>query len=222
MWLVYDSYTSTVGQYRTYPLGFTCVRARREVVRRPHKTLLQGVAAGVGLLPSSRMPSNDFRCALTGDPLFSQQHPHELVEDGLAYSVRGSMQDGINAFAMQNDSLPPDGALPLTCVDVVKWSGLRHVQLDKSGFVKHWQRYIAALMAMVEDSGGDDSAQRADALLLRSHTFACKLMHSFDELDFLVGKSEDTRGPLAVLYYKEEDPLTPHIYFLAEGVTAIP
>eukprot|EP00325_Prymnesiales_sp_UTEX-LB-985_P033876 CAMPEP_0174743656 /NCGR_PEP_ID=MMETSP1094-20130205/82188_1 /TAXON_ID=156173 /ORGANISM="Chrysochromulina brevifilum, Strain UTEX LB 985" /LENGTH=60 /DNA_ID=CAMNT_0015947913 /DNA_START=1 /DNA_END=183 /DNA_ORIENTATION=+ len=47
-------------------------------------------------------------------------------------------------------------------------------------------------------------------------------MHRFDELDFLIGASEDARGPLAVLYYKDDDPLTPHIYFIAAGAITKP
>jgi hypothetical protein len=156
-----------------------------------------------------------YRCVLTGDRLFGALHPHELVEDGLAYCVRGSMDAGIDALAMEGGPLPRDGALPLSVVDVVRWAGLRPVELDRPGFVKLWQRYVAALQAHLEASG-PEGVEAADELLLRAHLFARALMQRFDELDFLLGASEDARGPLAVLHYKE-DGLIPHIYYLAAG-----
>ena len=33
-----------------------------------------------------------------------------------------------------------------------------------------------------------------------------------------MGASEVSHGPLGILHYKEEDPLTPYIYFFADGV----
>ena len=190
--------------------------------------------------PAARRPGtdgNDYMCVLTGDKLFSHVHPHELVEDGLAYCVRGSMDEGLSALALESAALPSDGELPLHVIDVVRWAGLRRVQLDKPGFVKHWQRYVGALQRHIEGSGGstsvpesDSSAgegaatatSQADELLLRAHTFARKLLHGFDELDFLLSASENAHGPLIVLHYKDDDPLTPYLYVLAEGVTTRP
>ena len=166
-----------------------------------------------------------FSCVLTGDPCFSTLHAHELVEDGLAYRVRGSMDDGLSAlaqdFSTETSSLAllADGTLPAHTIDVVRWAGLRHVRLDKAGFIKHWQRYLVALQAHVQSKEADGEAQ-ADALLLQAHGFARKLMHNFDELDVLTGASDDVRGPLAVLHYLDDDPLTPCLFFLAAAVIA--
>ena len=72
-----------------------------------------------------------------------------------------------------------------------------------------------------ESAGDAASAQsRADQLLLRAHTFARKLLHGFDELDFLMSASEAPQGPLVVLHYTDDDPLTPYFYVLADGVVA--
>ena len=118
-----------------------------------------------------------FECVFSGDRLFSQDHPYEICEDGLVYRVRGSTFNGICAlakgedpelqFSEQADTLPP------RVIDVVRWAGLRHAPLDKSSFIKHWQRYVAALQRRVE---GDDP-DAADQLLLRCHDFARKLLH---------------------------------------------
>ena len=43
-------------------------------------------------------------------------------------------------------------------------------------------------------------------------------MHHFDELDFFISASEQSQGPLIVLHYKDDDPLTPYLYVLADGV----
>jgi hypothetical protein len=102
------------------------------------------------------------------------------------------------------------------------------VHLDKPGFVKHWQRYVGALQRHIERAGsgtGEESVAaassaqaRADQLLLRAHTFARKLQQGFDELDFLMSASEAPQGPLIVLHYTDDDPLTPYFYVLADGV----
>jgi hypothetical protein len=158
-----------------------------------------------------------YTCALTGDRLFRASYPHEVVEGGLAYRVRGSMDAGLSTFGPEQASLPNDGdSWPLHVVDVVRDAGLHQVQLDRSGFVKHWQRYISALQRHVAATDAQGT-EAADELLLRAHTFARKLMQNFDELDFLVGASEALNGPVAVLHYLDEDPLTPQIYFICQG-----
>ena len=163
---------------------------------------------------------DDFYCALTSDRLFSHAHPHELHEDGLVYRVRGSTDAGLGALALELGSLPSDGELPLRMIDVVDWAGLRQLRLDKPGFVKRWQRYVGALQhhieALPEASGG--GAEASERLLLRSHEFVRTLMNSFDEVEILVGASENANGPLAVVRYLDEEPCTPYIYFLAAGV----
>ena len=183
-------------------------------------------------IPSARqgLQLTEYTCVLTGDRLFSSAYPHELVEDGLVHRVRGSMEDGLNTLAIEAFTLPADGELPLRVIDIVRWAGLRRVQLDKPGFVKHWQRYVGALQRHTEragsGTGGESvaaaaSAQaRADQLLLRAHTFARKLLHGFDELDFLMSASEAPHGPLIVLHYTDDDPLTPYFYVLADGVVS--
>ena len=176
-------------------------------------------SAAVSALPELG-PTRHFVYPLTGDRLFSDAHAHEIVSDGVAYCVRGNLDEGPPRSA---STAPQDGELPLRIIDVVQWSGLRHVQLDKPGFIKHWQRYIGALQQHVQakapkDGGGEEGAS---ALLLRAHEFARRLMHGFDELDFLVGASESKSGPVAIVHYLDEDPLTPYIYFLCEGAMAV-
>ena len=158
-----------------------------------------------------------FKCALTGDALFASGHAHELIEEGLVYSVRGSLDEGLCALALNKIDLTSDGELPCEAIDVVRWAGLRRVHLDKPGFVKHWQRYVNAIRNLL-DPGQQEGYKRADELLLRAHEFARKLMVHFDELDFFVTASERVPGPLIILHYKDSEPLVPHFYFLSDGI----
>ena len=152
-----------------------------------------------------------YACVLTGDSLFSTVHKHELVEDGLAYRIYGSVESGLALLALEPSFvLPASGDLPLHVVDTVRWGKLKQLQLDRSGFVMRWQRYVAALQRRLEGAAGEQ-------LLLRSHAFARKLLRNFDELDFLIGASEGTDGPIAILHYLDDQPLTPCIYVLADG-----
>ena len=158
-------------------------------------------------------------CVLTGDRLFSCAHPHEVVECGLAYRVRGDMTDGLRRLAEEQYSLPADAeGWPLEAIDVVRWSGLRQIQLERSDFIRRWNRYVAALeqrlLQQRTEGGGEDGA---DAFLFGAHDLALRIMHKFDELDFLVGASEHAEGPLAILEYLDADPLTPTILFLCAG-----
>ena len=167
-------------------------------------------AEEAALAPGASDPPG-YRCSLSGDWLFSALHPHELLEDELVFCVRGSMDEGIAELACDGAPLPKDGELPLSVVDVVRWAGLRPTKLDRAGFVKLWQRHVGALLQQY-----DDEPDVADALLLRTHTFARGLLLRFEELDFLLGASENSKGPLGILHYRE-DEITPYIYFLAAG-----
>ena len=187
---------------------------------------------GVGPAPTMDDSSPDpatsapfFECVLTGDKLFSVAHPHALIEDGLAYRVTGSTERGLATLALDASfTFTADGALPATVVDIVRWANMRPLQLDKPGFIKLWQRYLAALQrrleATPEAEGGGCAA--SEQLLLRAHEFARKLLRSFDELEFLTGASEDASGPLGILHYLDDQPLVPQIYFLAVGARQRP
>jgi hypothetical protein len=181
----------------------------------------RGVCRDMRVMDALSPPVTDgaacIRCVLTGDRLFSRGHPHEVVEGGLAYRVRGDLDAGLTRLALEQFTLPVEAdSLPLTAVDVVHWADLRHAQLDRSGFVRRWQRYTSALQRHMLREGGEGE-DAADAFLLDSHSLARKLLQNFDELDVLVGASEHADGPIAVLHYLDEDPLTPQLLFLCVG-----
>jgi hypothetical protein len=157
-----------------------------------------------------------FTCVLTGDKMFSQTAPLEFVDD-VAYSVRGSIDAGLDALLLESPMPPPGGSsLPIEVVDLVSWAGLRPTPLDRAGFMQRWQRYVAALQAHLQSQ--PDGERRAERLGKSGLLFARKLLGHFDELDFLVTASDVPGGGLAVLHYRE-DGLTPYLYFLAEGVS---
>ena len=166
------------------------------------------------------------RCVLTNDLVFSTTFPYEVDEedDGLCYSVKGSFKDGLDALVQEDVAregaaaapVPEDELLPLTAVDVVRWAGLRHLQLDRPGFVKRWQRYSSALQQHWREAGEEDKAEQ---IALKGQLFAKKILRMFDEVDFLVSASASPRSCLAILHYRE-DCITPHIYVLVDGVRA--
>jgi hypothetical protein len=188
--------------------------------------------------------SSDARCRLTGDRLFPAASPCEVVEDGLLYCVRGSLDAGLRTLADNPaSSLTPHGMLPLGVVDVVRWAGLRQVALDRPAFIKHWRRYLAGVAKSLQRAGAADSAS-ADALVARGHLFARTLIQRFDECDFLLTSSEDPRGAyvaaptvptdatrrrthqrwlppaphrLVILLYEDQAPLSPLLFFLKDG-----
>ena len=184
---------------------------------RPPRALL----ASPSRAPSKSVPAEHthtpmFTCVLTGDKMFSQTAPLEFVDD-VAYSVRGSIDAGLDALLLESPMPPPGGSsLPIEVVDLVSWAGLRPTPLDRAGFMQRWQRYVAALQAHLQSQ--PDGERRAERLGKSGLLFARKLLGHFDELDFLVTASDVPGGGLAVLHYRE-DGLTPYLYFLAEGVS---
>ena len=139
-----------------------------------------------------------FVCVLTGDRMFSQTAPREFVDD-VAYSVRGSIDAGLDALLLESPMTPPGGStLPIDVVDLVSWAGLRPTRLDRAGFMQRWQRYIAALQAHLLHQ--PDGERRAERLGKSGLLFARKLLGHFDELDFLVTASDVPGGGLAVLH----------------------
>ena len=178
-------------------------------------------SAAVSALPELG-PTRHFVCPLTGDRLFSDAHAHEIVSDGVACRVRGNLDEGLAALSLDTQfTLGEDGELPLSVIDVVRWS-----DCATCSWTSRLHQALAAIGALQQhvqakapkDGGGEEGAS---ALLLRAHEFARRLMHGFDELDFLVGASESKSGPVAIVHYLDEDPLTPYIYFLCEGAMAV-
>ena len=58
--------------------------------------MLDGVAEATAA--SAAFVPAHYECVLTGDRLFSKVHPHEIVEDGLVLSVRGSIDGGLDGL----------------------------------------------------------------------------------------------------------------------------
>ena len=72
-----------------------------------------------------------FICVLTHDPMFSQTAPREFVDD-VAYSVRGSIDAGLDKLLLESPMSPPVGSsLPIEVVDLVSWAGLRPTPLAR-------------------------------------------------------------------------------------------
>ena len=129
----------------------------------PRALLASPRAARVKALrfPSARTPSM-FICVLTGDKMFSQTAPREFVDD-VAYSVRGSIDAGLDALLLESPMPPPGGSsLPIEAVDLVSWAGLRPTPLDRAGFMQRWQRYVAALQTHLQNQ--PDGERRAERL----------------------------------------------------------
>lgn len=158
------------------------------------------MALALGAGADERRPRTHpmFVCVLTGDRMFSQTAPREFVDD-VAYSVRGSIDAGLDALLLESPMTPPGGStLPIDVVDLVSWAGLRPTRLDRAGFMQRWQRYIAALQAHLLHQ--PDGERRAERLGKSGQLFARKLLGHFDELDFLVTASDVPGGGLAVLH----------------------
>ncbi|KAL1528109.1 hypothetical protein AB1Y20_009474 [Prymnesium parvum] len=152
-------------------------------------------------------------CRLTGDRLFASSHTVTVVENDLMYCVQGSLN--LQAFASDPlSSLTASGSLPLSLVDVVDWAGLRPISLDRSGFIKHWRRYLNLVSQALLQEG---EQARSEHLSAQGHLFARVLLERFDEWEFLVSASENPRGPLVVLRYEDRDPLSPLLFFLRDG-----
>ena len=66
--------------------------------------MLDGVAEATAA--SAAFVPAHYECVLTGDRLFSKVHPHEIVEDGLVLSVRGSIDGGLDGLALEQFVLP--------------------------------------------------------------------------------------------------------------------
>jgi len=168
----------------------------------------------------------EYRCVLTGAILFHSDSPHELVEDGVAYAVRGSLDDGLEALAAgdgEQAAATAAAGFPTDVIDVIARARLQPLELDRPAFIQRWQAYLRALQAAVER---DHGVERTERLALGAQIFAKKLLREFDELDFFTPPADSGDGPppaaapLAVLGYRE-DELTPYVYFLKEGVREV-
>ena len=109
-----------------------------------------------------------FVCVLTGDRMFSQTAPREFVDD-VAYSVRGSIDAGLDALLLESPmTLQGGSTLPIEVVDLVSWAGLRPTRLDRAAFMHRWQRYIAALQAhLLHQPDGERRAERLGKVRVR-------------------------------------------------------
>ena len=154
------------------------------------------------------MAIQEYHCLLSGDRLFSSAFAVEV--EGPLLVVRGSMEAGMDALALTDACSSESCAVPPSVVDVVDWAGLRRIELDRAAFIKRWQRYVSALQRRLPEA-------KAEQLALSSLLVAKQLLRTFDELEFLCGASGESCSVLVVLHYRE-DALTPHLYFLREGV----
>ncbi len=153
------------------------------------------------------------KCALSSERLFCSAHAHALVHDGIV-RVRCTV-DRPTELA--------DEQTAHQAHDVVRWAGMRALDLDRPAFVKRWQRYVAALLELIRQCSDDPSATdaRSERLALASNRLAHMALSRLEEVTLLECESAATGSACVALLMYGDDELTPYLYFLEDGLCGL-
>mmetsp|Transcript_56042 Transcript_56042/g.122000 ORF Transcript_56042/g.122000 Transcript_56042/m.122000 type:complete len:191 (+) Transcript_56042:297-869(+) len=162
----------------------------------------------------------EYLCILTGELLFTSRFPHQIEADGNIVAVcclGESFEPELLPHPTQSNERVIS-QLVLGSADLMACSGLQRLELDRTGFVKLWQRYIQELQWVLPECHA--SVLRREKLEVFSHVLARQILCRFDELEFVGTGGNHSCGGVGIVHYRE-DGVTPWLWFLAEGVDGV-
>jgi hypothetical protein len=160
-----------------------------------------------------------YKDIFTGDELFSDSFPMELVDD-VVYKLKGKMRT--ESFEV-NDSLiggnasaeggGDDGgdAATQSGVDVVMNGRLNEYALDKKSYMTHIKEY----MKRVKERLQADKPDQVDTFTSKVQAFVKGVLGEFKEYQFFCGESMNPDGMLVLMKWDGE---TPYLFFFKHGL----
>jgi ribosomal protein S20 len=163
-----------------------------------------------------------FKDLISGDELFSDSFPVELVDD-VVYLVTSKMvvkdmqgNFDIGANPSQEGGEEDEGfddASKVTVNAVVDAARLQQTTYDK----KAYMAYIKSYMKVLSDKIKETNPERVPEFQKKAQTFVKKVLDNFQDYDFYTGESMNLEAMVPLMFYKE-DGITPCFYFFKDGL----
>jgi len=165
-----------------------------------------------------------YKCAITGDELFSDIYPMELI--GCVWEVKGCLKTeqqqadfdiGANPSAEGGDDEGVDSASAKTGIDIVIDNRLEKAPPFTK---KDYAKYLKGYMKIIRENLRESDPDRVDKFEKDAQEFVKKLMvdkKRFSELDFYTGESCNPDGHIALLEWRD-DGATPVMMFYKDGL----
>jgi len=172
-----------------------------------------------------------YKCAFSGDELFSDSYPQKLVDD-LIYEVEGK---NIKISGDIDEALIGGNAATEDCedagdgVDSNEVSGINIVlthnytetSFDKAQFKDWLKTYMKQVKKRVQEQnaslGEDAAAQKVKAFEKGMSGWAMKVLKSFDEYKFYLSENVPENGMVILMGYRE-DQITPYFTYFKDAL----
>jgi len=161
-----------------------------------------------------------FKDHFTGDELFSDTFPMELVNE-VAYKVKGKLRtdtfdvdsNAIGGNASAEGAGDEDGAeaASVSGVDVIMNGRLVEFALSKKEYMVHIKGYMASVKKWLEE----ERPKELEVFQKNIQTFIKGVLEEFKEYQLYCGESMGPDGMLALMKWDGE---TPYIYFFKHGL----
>merc|ERR1712127_5152 len=163
-----------------------------------------------------------YKDVISGDELFSDSYPIELVDD-LYYKVEGKQMKesndiderliGGNAAVEEQDEDTSVDSSVSQGINIVLTHKLIETGFSKETFKDWLKTYMKALKARVEAK----DPSRVPAFQTGMQTWARNILKTFDDWNFYLGGNMDPEGMVILCGYKE-DQITPFFIFFKDGL----
>jgi len=167
-----------------------------------------------------------FKDLFTGDELFSDSFPIELVDD-IIYKVKGKVRTdtfdidssaiGGNASAEGGEGDEGAEATSKQGVDIIMNSRLVEYGLNKKDYVTHIKGYMAEVLKYLNENKPAEAPKFKENV----EKFVKKVVGEFKEYQFFCGESMKPDGMLALMRWEDNDDgksQTPYMYFFKHGL----
>ncbi|KAG5452995.1 Translationally-controlled tumor protein [Clonorchis sinensis] len=161
-----------------------------------------------------------FKCAISGDEMFSDSHKIKLIDDAIYevdakfVNVSNKVDDsliGANPSAEEAGENLDDGVERV--IDLVHGNRLCETHFDQKGFKVYLKDYLKKVKELVakKDPARVESFQKA------VETYMKNVLANFKDYQFFIGEKMDPNGCVALMNYRE-DGMTPYFVFLKDGL----
>jgi len=171
------------------------------------------------LIVEHRVTMLIYKDAISGDELFSDTYPIELLHD-CVYKVKGKQETrkegcdfdiGANASQEEQAEQIEDGSL-VSGVNVCLDNRLCETAFSKKEYQTYIKTYMGAIKKKLECEGKDEECKKFQAGM---SCFMKDMLKQFSELQFFQTESMNSEGMIPLCVWDGE---TPYMYFFKHGV----
>jgi len=157
-----------------------------------------------------------FKDIISGDEMFSDSYPHELIYDDVVYEVKAKYaKKGNDQICIASDDIADDDGDYETVVDLADSFKLNEITFSKKDFMSYAKGFLKTMVTKLKENGKED---RIPGFKKGATDLVKFIAGKADEFQFFSGCSYDMDAGMCFAYQKNQEDAGPTFFFFADAL----